>query len=389
MTLPDPAGDDPFVTTREAAELLGVSLKTAQVWFEQGGIPSWKTPGGHRRARRSAVMAMRKRDAKRSDPRLHQAILVHRASDVMQARVEQLRLSPFPVHLCTGDLLDLLIQVGTVAPEVLIIDLNDVDWQKFEMLRRITSSSRLSHVKVIALSALSERDLRSEVGKVDRVTLVPPDVDATPFLAAVHECLGWSLGGEEGGKTPSMADVAPGTPMLGFVTLPNEPSRLLAVKRSGLAGAAPETTFDDLTRLASQTLRTPICLLSILTSDQQWFKSHWGLDVSQTPRAWSFCNHTIQADEIFVVQDATLDERFKQNPLVIGYPNIRFYAGFPIRDVDGFPLGALCVIDRRPRTLGAAQVEALHTIAAAVADKINLRLRERQLRAVPSGTIGD
>ena len=367
--------DDPFVTTREAAQLLGVSLKTAQVWFEQGGIDSWKTPGGHRRAKRSAVLAMRRTPASRAMPRLNQAILIHRASKPMQYRCEQLHDTPFPVHVSTGDLLDLLIQIGTVTPELLIIDLNGVDWQKFEMLRRITATSRLAHTKVIALGDLSERELRSELGATERVTLLPADVDASRFLEIVHGLMGWPVQAGDAGK---QADFGTSD----FATPANEAARLLAVQRSELAGAGPEKTFDDLTRLAAQTLDAPICLLSILTSDQQWFKSHWGLDVSQTPRAWSFCNHTIQSDLVFVVPDAATDKRFKANPLVLGHPNIRFYAGFSVKDLDGFPLGALCVIDRKPRTIGANQVEALHTIAAAVEDKINLRLRERQLRSV-------
>jgi excisionase family DNA binding protein len=378
MTIDSAPDDDPFVTTREAAQLLGVSLKTAQVWFEQGGIDSWKTPGGHRRAKRSAVLALRRTPVAQAKPRLNQAILMHRTGEAMQRRFEQLQDAPFPLHVSTGDLLELLIDAGSVTPELLIIDLNGLDLRKFEMLRRITATPRLTHMKVIALGDLTERELRSELGATDRVTLLSADAEAADFLETVHSRLGWPAHGQVDSK------VSEGSTS-GFATPVNEAARLMAVQRSGLAGAAPEKAFDDLMRLAAQTLDVPICLLSILTADQQWFKSHWGLDVSQTPRAWSFCNHTIQSDRVFVVPDAGSDARFQANPLVLGYPNIRFYAGFSVKDLDGFPLGALCVIDRTPRTIGARQIEALYTIASAVEDKINLRLRERQLRSLAGG----
>ncbi|WP_347558911.1 GAF domain-containing protein [Robbsia sp. KACC 23696] len=378
MTAKSAPDDDPFVTTREAAALLGVSLKTAQVWLEQGDIPSWKTPGGHRRAKRSTVLALRQPPA--ANVRLNQTILIHRSGNAMQVRVEQLRETPYPVHVNAGDMLDLLIQVGSVMPALLIVELSDIDWQKFEMLRRIISTPRLSHTKIMVLSDLSERELRSELGATDRILLLAPDTDTAAFLSSVHV----RLGGPSGANALMPLTDCAATPCetTTFITPANEANRMLAVHRSGLAGAGPEKTFDDLTRLAGQTLQAPICLLSILTSDQQWFKSHWGLDATQTPRAWSFCNHTIQGDEIFVVEDAASDERFKSNPLVVGQPNIRFYAGFPVKDLDGFPLGALCVIDRKPRSIRPPQVEALRTIATAVEDKINLRLRDRQLRSV-------
>ena len=135
----------------------------------------------------------------------------------------------------------------------------------------------------------------------------------------------------------------------------------------------PEDAFDDLTRLASWICGAPIALVSLIDSDRQWFKSRVGLDVSQTPREWSFCAHAIQGPKELVVEDAALDDRFKASPLVTGEPHIRFYAGMPIVTADGQVLGTICVIDRVPRTLDAGQLEALRTLGRQVLSQIELR----------------
>jgi GAF domain-containing protein len=115
---------------------------------------------------------------------------------------------------------------------------------------------------------------------------------------------------------------------------------------------------------------SPIALISLLTSTRQWFKARVGLEPRETPRDWAFCSHAVMQDELFVVEDALDDERFRNNPLVQQAPHIRFYAGVPLRDRSGQPLGTLCVIDREPRRLRAAEVQGLLDLAAIASSEI-------------------
>lgn len=117
----------------------------------------------------------------------------------------------------------------------------------------------------------------------------------------------------------------------------------------GILDSPNEPVFDELVRSAARAFDTPIALISLLDEDRQWFKARHGLGPQQTPRTISFCTHAIQGSDVFVVPDATLDERFAANPLVVGEPNIRFYAGAPLGTPSGRRIGTLCVIDTRPR----------------------------------------
>ena len=141
-----------------------------------------------------------------------------------------------------------------------------------------------------------------------------------------------------------------------------------------LLDTAAEPAFDRITKLAAWIFRTPIALISLVDFDRQWFKSAFGLETQQTPRAVAFCSHTIIGDDVMVVPDARLDGRFATNPLVTGEPGIRFYAGAPIRTPDGFALGTLSIIDRVPRTLDAEQVVQLAALAALATDEMELQL---------------
>lgn len=159
----------------------------------------------------------------------------------------------------------------------------------------------------------------------------------------------------------------------------NERNRLERLRALGVLDTAAEEAFDRITRLAAQLLRVPIALVSLVDEERQWFKSRVGLDVTETPRELAFCAHTICQDEVMVVENATSDHRFADNPLVTGSPNIRFYAGVPIRTSDGFRLGTLCAIDRVPRQLGDYERAVLRDLAGVVSDQ--LRLIELSRRA--------
>jgi GAF domain-containing protein len=160
----------------------------------------------------------------------------------------------------------------------------------------------------------------------------------------------------------------------------NDADRLLALRAYKILDTKPEERFDELTRLAALICRVPISLISLIDTDRQWFKSRFGLDVQETPRAQAFCTHAIMQPEMFVVPDASKDERFAHNPLVTGDPHIRFYAGAPLAARDGHVLGTLCVIDREPHTLTEAQKEALKIVGRLVIANIELRRDLEELR---------
>lgn len=147
--------------------------------------------------------------------------------------------------------------------------------------------------------------------------------------------------------------------------------RLTALQKTGLLDTPSEARFDRLTRLASNALDTEIALVSLLDDKRQWFKSKHGLDVSETPIEHAFCSHAIQSDEVMVVHDAGVDPRFANNPMVIGEPNIAFYAGAPLITKEGHALGTLCVIDSKPRAnFGEEDRQILSDIAASVMTEI-------------------
>ncbi|RYZ91455.1 MAG: GAF domain-containing protein [Proteobacteria bacterium] len=145
-----------------------------------------------------------------------------------------------------------------------------------------------------------------------------------------------------------------------------EEQRIASLRSLEILDTLPEKTYDDLVKLARAVCGTSISAISLIDDDRQWFKSIVGLDVRETSREVAFCAHTIKSDELLLVNDALEDERFKNNPLVKGNPNIRFYAGAPLIFSDGSRLGALCVIDTKPHSLTKLQQDALNIIARQV-----------------------
>ncbi len=146
----------------------------------------------------------------------------------------------------------------------------------------------------------------------------------------------------------------------------NEAQRLEALRALNILDTAPEERFDRLTRLARRMFDVPVALVSLVDKNRQWFKSHDGIDATETPRDVSFCGHAINSDQIFEIQDARKDQRFSDNPLVIDNPNIRFYAACPVRSSTGETLGTLCIIDLKPRSLTADERENLRDLGLIV-----------------------
>ena len=143
----------------------------------------------------------------------------------------------------------------------------------------------------------------------------------------------------------------------------DEHTRLETLRSLKLLDTSPSERFDRLTRIARRMFGVPVSLVSLVDDNRQWFKSRQGLDATETPRDISFCGHAILGDDIFIVPDATKDNRFLDNPLVTDNPNIRFYAGVPLRVSNGSKIGTLCIIDEQPREFSEEDLELLRDLA--------------------------
>ncbi len=163
----------------------------------------------------------------------------------------------------------------------------------------------------------------------------------------------------------------------------NELERLRELNEYSLLDTLPEEDYDNITQLASQICGTPIALITLIDKDRQWFKSSLGLAGTETPRNVSFCAHAILSpEEIMVVPDSREDDRFFDNPLVSGAPQVVFYAGIPLVTNKGFPLGALCVIDSVPHNISREQLKSLKALSTNVVRLFELRKSKMELEMV-------
>jgi len=153
----------------------------------------------------------------------------------------------------------------------------------------------------------------------------------------------------------------------------NDAERVAALQKYAILDTEPEQAFDDLVLLASYICGTPIALISLVDENRQWFKSKIGLPVSETPRDIAFCNLAIQQPNLFIVPDTMEDARFRDNPLVRNDPKIRFYAGAPLINSDGYALGTICIIDSQPRVMDRKQEGALTALSRLVLGQMEFR----------------
>ncbi len=163
----------------------------------------------------------------------------------------------------------------------------------------------------------------------------------------------------------------------------NEEQRLAVLRQLNILDTPIEERFERITRMVCRSLKVPIAAISIINESRQWFKSIQGLNASETPREIAFCAHAILRDELLLVQDATQDERFADNPLVTDEPFIRFYAGYPLNLGQDLHVGTLCAIDRVPRELSAEEQEILYDLSKMVESELAaIALSEAQVQLI-------
>jgi PAS domain S-box-containing protein len=153
----------------------------------------------------------------------------------------------------------------------------------------------------------------------------------------------------------------------------DESARLRALQEYQLLDTPEEELYDAFARLAAEACGTTSSMVTLIDETRQWFKAHLGLELRETPRDVAFCAHVVAEDRMLVVPDAGQDRRFRGNPLVTGEPHIRFYAGAPLRTRDGYTIGTLCVVDKRPRELSPEQKGTLQALAEALMSALEAR----------------
>jgi len=367
------AMDKEILTTAEAAKILGVSIRTAQLLIEGGTIPSWKTPGGHRRVYRRDVLAVISGPGRTPVFASARVIVIAHPERIADYEAALAKVNDCVVESYT-DVYAALLAIGSRLPAAVVIEAEQSGAGRLDVLETLRSDPALGRTQILIVRRSAAEPQSGAVGLDTGMTLF---IDGLPGLPKAIEA---ALRGAV--EHPVPFDTPPSFPFPD-----NEGQRLLALERSGLVDTPPEDAFDRLTWLAARSLDAPVALLTLLTPTRQWFKSRYGLDLVDTPRGWAFCNYTILQKGIMVAENLATDQRFAENPAVSGELGFRFYAGCPVIDPDGFTLGSLCVIDTRTRTLDDTQRQILANLAALASDEIKLRATDRQLRwAIEHGT---
>ena len=361
--------ENQVLTTTQAAKLLGISVRTAQLLIESGTLKSWKTPGGHRRVYHADVLAYMAQSGHSAEIASALAILLVSTErrSMYDALLRTARECTIEVY---SDVLTTTFAIGSHLPAAVIVDMHDDHAKRLAFLRQMAAHPELGRTQFIAVgdkAAAKKQELAQGSGMIFTTPAQLPSALRAVFAPAI--------------KRAGLAESAPTFPIAA-----NERQRLAAVERAGLVNTPPEAAFDHLTRLASRSLRAPVSLMTMLTETHQWFKSRVGLELTETPRSWAFCNYTILQKELFAVPDLARTAPFSANPAVTGEPHFRFYAGTPVFDPDGFALGSLCVMDYEPRKLDSEQEQTLLALAALASDEVRLRATSRRLRwALSSG----
>lgn len=153
----------------------------------------------------------------------------------------------------------------------------------------------------------------------------------------------------------------------------DEIGRLKALGRLNVLDSIEEQPFEHIVKMVEQILRVPMCAVTLVDKNRQWFKARRGIDAGETARDISFCTHAIRGTEPFVVPNALLDTRFVNSPLVTGAPHIRSYAGIPLMTPDGYNVGSLCAMDDKLREFASAEISILKNFAKLVVDELELR----------------
>lgn len=357
-----------ILTTAHAAELLGVSIRTAQLWVESGRLPSWKTPGGHRRIPKQAVLDLIEDPAQVPvELSAHAVILAgkDRGPDWLEVGLPAAGL----LIKAFESLGEVRAALEAAVPTLLIVE-NAEEVERKKFVTSITSDPLYRQTLIFTMTEKGAGSSAARSEKRIQMRMQPSVADASNLVI-------------EHLKTRLIEDNENSS----FARPLNEGARLEAVRRSALVGSDADGRFDRLVRLAAVVTRAPIAMFTLITKDQQWFKSRLGFDGQATPRDWAFCNETLVANEITVIEDMSRDETYTANPTLKEPHGFRFYAGAPVRDPLGFALGSVCVIDTVPRTLKREERDALITIAEAVSNLIRLTLLEGKLdepKAPPS-----
>jgi CheY-like chemotaxis protein len=246
---------------------------------------------------------------------------------------------------------EVLVAVARQAPDVLLITADLAGLSAEHVVRGIRTVIQAMNVRIIGVLAADNATVSATLLTAGADDVIVPPIDATQLRARIEMMLRndqmWS-------KTSDV--MKPPTPV-------REMERVSALKATGLLDTPAEDRFDAITQEVTESLGVPMSVISMVDSDRQWFKSKQGIVADETHRDISFCGHAINYDGVFVVEDAYLDPRFSENPLVTGDPNVRFYAGAPIRSSDGHTIGMLCALDHEPRRFTEAERATLTHLA--------------------------